>query len=86
MAKCNFSIPFTITAAALVQKAKNAIEGQGGSFSGNTSSGNFSVQLMGTIAGSYEITGQEMTVTITDKPIFIGCGQIEAFMRGQFGK
>lgn len=86
MAKCNFSIPFTNAADSLLEKARAAIQNQGGTFNGDQSSGSFSVQLMGTIAGNYQISGQEMLVEITEKPIFIGCGQIESFMRSQFAK
>ena len=86
MSKCSFSIPFNNAASSLLDKARSAIEKQGGIFNGDQSSGNFSVQLMGTIAGSYRISGQEMLVEITEKPMFIGCSQIESFMRGQFAK
>lgn len=86
MSKCSFSIPFTNAADSLLVKARSAIEKQGGMFNGNQSSGDFSVQLMGTISGRYQINGQEMLVEITEKPMFIGCSQIESLMRGQFGK
>ncbi|MEO6916365.1 MAG: hypothetical protein ABI151_12595 [Chitinophagaceae bacterium] len=86
MAKCNFSIPFNNAADSLLDKARSAIEKQGGIFNGDQSSGNFSVQLMGTIAGNYQISGQQMLVEIMEKPMFISCSQIESFMRGQFGK
>ena len=86
MAKCSFIIPFSNAADSLLDKARSAIEKQGGIFNGDQSSGNFSVQLMGTISGVYQINGQEMIVEITEKPMFIGCSQIESFMRGQFAR
>ena len=81
---CNFSITFPGPATRILEKAKSAIEGQGGNFSGDLSSGTFSVKVMGSISGSYTITGQVMNINIDSKPIFIGCGQIESFMKSHF--
>jgi hypothetical protein len=86
MSKCSFSIPFTVPPETLLTSARGAIEKQGGTFNGDISQGNFAVQLMGTISGTYQVSGQEMIVEILEKPMFIGCSQIESFMRGQFGK
>lgn len=86
MADCNFSIGFTGSAADMVAKVQSQIEKQGGSFNGDDSSGSFSVKVLGsTIAGSYTITGSEINVTITDKPFFVGCSQIEGFLKSQIG-
>lgn len=83
MADCNFSIGFTGSAADMVAKIKSQIEQQGGSFNGDENSGSFSVKVLGsTIAGSYTITGSEINITITDKPFFISCSQIESFLKG----
>jgi hypothetical protein len=81
---CNFSITFPGAPSKILEKAKSAIEGQGGNFSGDLSSGTFSVQVMGSISGSYSISGQVMNINIDSKPIFIGCGQIESFMKSHF--
>ena len=81
---CNFSISFSGNPAKILEKAKSAIEGQGGNFSGDLTSGSFSVQVMGSISGSYTITGQVMNINIDSKPMFIGCSQIESFMKNQF--
>ena len=86
MSKCSFTIPFKGLPETIINKAKSAIQGQGGSFNGDDLSGNFSVQVLGNISGTYSIAGNEMTVDIDSKPLFIGCGQIESFMRNQFGK
>lgn len=86
MSKCSFIIPFTVSPENLLNGARGAIEKQGGSFNGDISQGSFAVQLMGTISGTYQVSGQEMMVEITEKPMFIGCSQIESFMRSQFGK
>ena len=81
---CNFTITFPQSAEQIVNKARAAIEGQGGSFSGDLTSGNFQVQVMGNITGAYSITGQSMQVNIDTKPIFLSCSQIEGFMKKQF--
>lgn len=80
---CNFSIPFNGTAQEVYAKAQSAIQGQGGTFSGNEQSGSFSVSVMGTISGSYTITGQQIDVNIDSKPMFIPCSTIESFLKKQ---
>ena len=81
---CNFSISFPGSAEKLLEKAKAAIEGQGGNFAGDLTSGNFSVQVLGNISGSYTISGQVMNINISSKPLFISCSQIESFMKSRF--
>ena len=81
---CNFSISFPGPAEKLLEKAKAAIEGQGGNFSGDLASGSFNVQVLGSISGSYNITGQVMNINISSKPLFISCNQIESFMKSHF--
>ena len=86
MAECNFSIEFQGTAEEIVNKVRAQIQRQGGTFNGDASSGSFSVKVIGsTIAGSYTITGSQINITITDKPFFLSCGQIESFLRSQLG-
>jgi hypothetical protein len=86
MSSCRFTIGFSLPTQEVIDKAKSAIEGQGGIFNGDVSSGNFSVQFLGNIAGEYTVSGQEMNINITSKPMFIGCSQIESFMRNQLGR
>ncbi|MER3471342.1 MAG: hypothetical protein C4330_08405 [Chitinophagaceae bacterium] len=82
---CNFSLNFNGDPGSVLNKVKSAIEGQGGTFSGDATSGFFSVKVMGTIAGSYSVSGNQIDITITDKPMFIGCGQIESVLKSQLG-
>lgn len=86
MSKCNFTISFPELPENVINKAQAAIENQGGNFKGDNSSGIFSVQIGGTIEGSYTISGQVMNINIDTKPIFITCNQIESFMKAQFSK
>jgi hypothetical protein len=83
MGKCQFSIPFSGSADQVFNTAKSAVEKQGGTFSGNSSSGNFSIQVFGTITGSYTVTGQQLEITIEDKPMMIPCSAIESALKAQ---
>jgi hypothetical protein len=83
MAKCNFSIPFSGSAQDVYTKAKNAVETQGGSFKGDAASGNFSINVFGTISGSYIVSGNQLNIVIDDKPMMIPCGAIENVLKSQ---
>ncbi len=83
---CNFSIPFVGEPMNIMNKAKSAVESQGGNFTGDTTSGNFDVSVFGnSITGSYVVNGQNLDVTITDKPFLIPCNAIESFLAKQIG-
>ena len=83
MSKCNFSIPFSGSAEDVFSKAKAAVERQGGSFSGDAGSGNFSIQVFGTISGSYSVSGNQLDIVIEDKPMMIPCSAIENVLENQ---
>lgn len=85
MSKCNFSIPFTGSAQDIYTRAKSAVEKQGGSFSGDSNGGSFSLQVFGTISGSYTVSGQQLNIAIEDKPMMIPCGAIESALKQQLG-
>ena len=81
---CTFTIDIRIPAPDVVSSVKNKVEAQGGSFNGDSAAGNFEVPLLGSrVIGSYSVTGQQMTVNISDKPFFISCNQIRSFIEGQ---
>jgi len=87
MSACTFSIPINGTPEDVLNKAKNLMQSQGGTFEGDTSSGNFQVSVFGsTITGSYTVVGQEMSIIIEDKPFLIPCSTIEGFLRNQLAK
>ena len=86
MAACNFNFPFTGDADAVLNKAKNAVQGQGGTFNGDQQTGMFKLTVFGsTIAGSYSVIGQNMEIVIDEKPFLISCGTIEGFLKSQLG-
>jgi hypothetical protein len=85
MAKCNFSISFSGTPEEVYNKAKAAVEKQGGSFNGDANSGNFSISVFGTISGSYVVSGNQLNISIEDKPMMIPCSAIENVLKSQIG-
>lgn len=86
MADCNFSIPFSGDSQQVINKARAAVQGQGGTLSGDDNSGQFQVSVFGsTIAGQYAVVGNELQIQVTDKPFMIPCSIIEGFLSKQLG-
>lgn len=83
MSKCNFSIPFTGSPEQVIGRAKGAVEKQGGNFSGDASGGSFSINVFGTISGSYTVSDNQLNIVIEDKPIMIPCSAIENVLKNQ---
>ena len=81
---CNFSIPFSSSPEDVLKKARSAVQGQGGTFTGDTNNGDFKVSVFGnTIAGGYTVAGQQLNIVITDKPFLVSCGMIESYLKNQ---
>ena len=81
---CNFSFPFSGSAESVLDRARNAVQGQGGAFVGDQSSGTFQVSVFGSaIKGSYQINGQVLNIKIDSKPFIVPCSTIEGFLRNQ---
>jgi len=81
---CEFSIPFSGAPDTVLSKARSAVTGQGGQFSGDANSGAFDVTVMGnTIKGSYTVSGQNLAIIIHSKPFFLPCSTIEGFLKNQ---
>jgi hypothetical protein len=79
---CEFSIPFTGDPMPVLDKVKSGIEKNSGSFTGDAQAGQFSIKVFGsTIAGSYTISGQNLQLVITGKPVFISCSQMESYLK-----
>ncbi len=84
MSACNFNIPFTGEPSIVLDKAKSAVEKQGGNFAGNTQQGNFNVTFFGQeINGSYTVLGNELLIDIESKPFMVPCSAIESFLKSQ---
>jgi len=82
---CNFTIKFPGSASSVLEHAKQQIQNYGGTFTGSNDSGAFeiSVPAMGSISGTYAITGQQVTIDITHKPFIISCSQIQHYLETQ---
>lgn len=84
MAACTFTIPFSGSADIVLEKAKKAVEKQNGTFTGDTSQGNFSVSIFGQeIIGSYTVSGNDLNIVIDSKPFMVPCSAIESFLKSQ---
>jgi hypothetical protein len=80
---CQFSFPVTGDVTSMLARAKSAVEGQGGNFNGDDTSGSFEVSVMGKIEGSYNVSGGQINIDISSKPMFIPCSTIESFLKKQ---
>lgn len=80
---CQFSIPVSGSVETMLGKARSAVEKNGGTFNGDTTSGSFEVSVMGTIRGNYTVSASQIDINITDKPMLVGCGMIESFLKSK---
>ncbi|GHV80547.1 hypothetical protein AGMMS49944_23380 [Spirochaetia bacterium] len=71
--------------SAAIQKARTEIEKKKGVFTGNESGGEFRVSALGAkLSGKYNVSGN-ITVTIEEKPGFLGEKTIESQVKQTFG-
>lgn len=65
-----------------LDKARKAVESQGGTFTGDTTAGQFSVTVFGNvIAGNYTVAGSNLDILITEKPFLLPCPAIESYLK-----
>ena len=76
-----YEMQFDAQPETMVSNIRETIEGVGGSFSGDHTTGQLSI--MG-VVGNYTINGQSATVTITEKPIFIPWSIVDEKIRDFF--
>ncbi len=66
----------------LIEKGKKAFANMDGSFNGNEEKGEFYLDTpLGKIAGNYEISGGEMKVELSEKPMMLPCSLVEGEFR-----
>jgi hypothetical protein len=81
-----FNIPFTGSANDLLEKAKSKLAQMNGTITGSETAGSFAVSSpIGAVTGTYTISGQTFTVTVTEKPMMLGCGMLEGLLKGALG-
>jgi hypothetical protein len=82
MAKCDFPLEFAGSHDELMNQARQAIQSVGGSFNGDAAAGAFELKTpLGTVKGNYSIQEKAIRVQITEKPLLLSCGRIEAELR-----
>jgi hypothetical protein len=83
MSACDpITIPFTGSINDFIEKAKGKIAPLGGNLVGDGTAGNFDANSpVGKVAGTYTVSGQTFTITITEKPLMLGCGMIENLLK-----
>jgi hypothetical protein len=78
---CAFSLHFDTTSDALFQSARTEIINQGGTFTGTPQQGQASLPTdAGTVYWNYLVQGQNLKVTVTDKPWLVSCAAIQQQM------
>lgn len=78
-----FSVPFSGAAGDLYDAVRQMVESSHGTISGDGVGGTFTVPLPvgGEVRGSYAVSGQAVTVTVTSKPWLLPCSAIESYLR-----
>jgi hypothetical protein len=76
-----FSVNTQKAPDTLVSEAKQVVKENDATFEGDTSSGSFSGQG---VEGNYEMEGQTVEVTITDKPTLAPWSKVESKVREFF--
>ncbi|MDH5180632.1 MAG: hypothetical protein OEZ39_19365 [Gammaproteobacteria bacterium] len=89
MSSCDpFKVEFSGSAEQLFEKLKKLVEDNKGTISGNASEGTVTIpiKVVGTISGTYKISGQICTIHITKKPLLLPCSTIETFIKDNIPK
>ncbi len=77
----SFSMPLNDDPAALVERARKLAEDRGVEFSGDVSSGHFAAKW---VEGEYVIEGDNITVTVTRKPMVAPWSMVESKVKEFF--
>ena len=81
---CNFSLK---APDGWLIKATETIEADGGSFTRDERSGEFSVAIpaLGAVQGTYSDSDGTLSIVFTKKPFLLPCSAIQKFVTRQFG-
>jgi hypothetical protein len=78
-------IPVAGDIDALLRQARQAAKAAGGKLAGDSKAGTFTGKTpVGAIKGAYSVTGQTITVTISEKPWLVPLGRIDKELREYF--
>jgi hypothetical protein len=79
---CNFNIDFPQSASQLLSSAEGAMAKAGGKLEGNEKNGIFRLSTpFGKIKGTYLIENSTIYITVSEKPMLVGCNRIENELR-----
>ena len=81
-----FTVQLNNEIPSVLKKVESEITGNGGSFMGNEEKGSFDGKsLLGLIRGEYScVSGNEIRITITHKPLLVPYSVIESEIRKYF--
>lgn len=87
MADNKISIPLTKAPDVVIEAIRNRVAEQKGTFTGDTTKGQFAVAIpvFGKVAGTYTIPAKTLEIVITDKPMMLPIGKIETWLKNQLG-
>lgn len=81
--KCAYNQP----KQTIVDNVKDSMHSRGGSFIGDTDKGCFNIgERLGRFSGHYQFDTQDITITITRKPIYISNQHVESEVRAYFDR
>lgn len=80
MAK-TFTFPLTTTADDMLAQASKAAHDVGAVFQGDAAAGTFEA---GGVEGTYKVIGNEVSITIADKPFFVPWSMVEEKLKEFF--
>ena len=76
------TLDFTGSAQELFVKIATMIHEHGGTITGGPSGGAFTVGTpLGPVAGTFMVSGQTCTITITQRPFLLPCSVIQNFIK-----
>lgn len=81
-----FTVALSDEISSVLSRVESAITGSGGTFSGDTAKGVFQGNsIMGPIKGEYcSVAGNEIRITIKDKPFIVPFSMIEGEIKKYF--
>lgn len=81
MEQCQLTFQIQSPAAELRKQIQKLVEQYDGQLTGDEKSGQFSLQILGSIEGEYTIDGNKLHINITKKPMLIGCETISSTIK-----
>ena len=77
----SFNVTLSDEPASVLEKVRKLITESGGQFTGDSSSGSFAGSG---VKGAYHISGRDVTITITKKPLLAPMSLVESKVREYF--